>query len=95
MKALISPQELVYNNNGEEIGYRVAEVTEVEFHVAEPLFWVSCNNSVVADQFYYSNGDILEKPIPAPVETSKPTLEQLQAQLATITAQMAALANTG
>lgn len=33
--------------------------------------------------------------LPAPVETPKPTLEQLQQQLAALTAQITALANTG
>jgi hypothetical protein len=94
MKALISPQELVYSNN-EVIGCRVACVANTNFPVAPPLFWVSCNTSVVADQFYYSNNNILEKPIPTPAEKPKPTLEQLQAQLATLTAQITALAKTG
>lgn len=32
---------------------RVCEVVDVEFPVAEPLFWVDCADDVVADQFYY------------------------------------------
>ena len=94
MKALISPQELVYNN-GELIGYRIADISATDFDVAEPLFWVSCNNSIVTDQFYYSNGDILAKPTPTPIENTKPTIEQLQQQLAALTAKITALANTG
>jgi hypothetical protein len=32
---------------------RVAEVTSQPFDVAPPLFWVSCADDVVADQWYY------------------------------------------
>jgi len=94
MKALISPQELVYNN-GQVIGYRVADISATGFDVAEPLFWVDCDTNVVVDQFYYSDGNIIEKPAPTVIEKPAPTLGELQAQLAALTAQMAALANTG
>lgn len=60
-KALISPNELV------ESGYRVAEVIDVAFEVAEPLFWVDCADNVVADQFYFTDGSIKAIPAPAPV----------------------------
>jgi hypothetical protein len=64
MKALISPNEKVYNYAGTLIGERVAQVTDAPFPVCEPLFWVNCANDVVADQFYYdpSNGNILRIP---------------------------------
>lgn len=45
--ALISPNEPV------EYGYRVAEVSDQTFDVAEPLFWVDCSDDIIADQFYY------------------------------------------
>ena len=32
---------------------RVAEVTAQPFEIAPPLFWVSCADDVVADQWYY------------------------------------------
>jgi hypothetical protein len=32
---------------------RVAEVASVEFEVASPLFWVACDDTIVADQWYY------------------------------------------
>jgi len=51
MKALISPDE------PKETGYRVAEVQQQEFQVAKPLFWVSCADNVVADQFWYDPAD--------------------------------------
>jgi hypothetical protein len=60
MKALISPME------PRETGYRVAQVEQKEFEVAEPLFWVSCANDVVADQFWYDPADQTIKPIPEP-----------------------------
>jgi hypothetical protein len=60
MKALISPIE------PRETGYRVAQVEEQEFGVAEPLFWVECANNVVADQFWYDPSDQTIKSIPEP-----------------------------
>jgi hypothetical protein len=65
MKALISPNELVYLPDG-VIGQRVAEVKPDDqiFPVAEPLFWMDCADNVVADKFYYNGSEIL--PIPEP-----------------------------
>jgi len=63
MKALISPEEAVFNFDG-TTGYRVAEVNETGFEVAEPLFWIDCADDVVADQFYYDPSDSTIKPVP-------------------------------
>ena len=60
-KALISPNEPV------ESGYRVAEVADVAFEVAEPLFWFDCEDSVVADQFYFDLTQQAIYAIPIPV----------------------------
>jgi len=60
MKALISPIEL------KETGYRVAQIEQQEFQVAEPLFWVSCANNIIADQFWYDPSDQQIKLIPVP-----------------------------
>ena len=65
MKALISIPEKV------QTGYRVAQVEADDkiFPVAEPeLFWVSCADDVVADQFWYDPSDQLIKPFPVVVE---------------------------
>lgn len=48
MKALISPNEMVLN------GYRIAEVTETEFVIAEPLYWVDCSDDCIADAWYFN-----------------------------------------
>jgi hypothetical protein len=53
MKALISPQELVYKYDGTLIGGRIAQVDETGFDIAEPLFWVDCSIEVVPDLWYY------------------------------------------
>ena len=47
---------------------RVAEVTDFDFPVAPPLFWVDCEDDVVADEWYYDAaiGQILIVPPPAP-----------------------------
>ena len=58
MKALVSPIEPRYS------GYRIAQVQDYEFEVASPLFWVDCNNDVLADQFWYDPTDQSIKPNP-------------------------------
>jgi hypothetical protein len=60
MKALISP------NEPRETGYRVAQVEDdnLQFDVANPLFWVSCSNEILADQFWYDPSDETIKPFP-------------------------------
>ena len=63
MKALISSQEAVTNFDG-TTGYRVAQINETGFEVAEPLFWVDCADDVVADQFYYDPQDSTIKAVP-------------------------------
>lgn len=63
MKALISLQEAVTNFDG-TTGYRVAQINETGFEVAEPLFWVDCAEDVVADQFYYDPQDSTIKAVP-------------------------------
>jgi hypothetical protein len=77
MKALISPDEIVYYFRavtttdaetgeetteffgGEEIpnGARIAEVSETEFQVGGNLYWVDCNTSVNANDYYYDTSD--------------------------------------
>ena len=59
--ALISPNEIVIDT----IGQRVAEVTDTQFEVAAPLFWVECADGVVADQFYYDLASATINPVPA------------------------------
>jgi hypothetical protein len=76
MKALISPTE------PRKTGYRVAQVEQQEFEVAAPLFWVTCADYVVADQYWYDPSDQTIKLIPIPVPTAaenKATAMQLLA----------------
>lgn len=60
-KALISPQESV------ESGYRVAQVEENAFEVAEPFFWVECEDDVIANLFYYDPVSHKIKEIPSAI----------------------------
>jgi hypothetical protein len=62
MKALISlNEEIKYISSWTDkktpiftiIGKRVCEVSENEFPVAEPLFWIDCNNDINASNYYY------------------------------------------
>lgn len=65
MKALISTIEPVQS------GYRVAQVeldTNI-FPVADALFWVSCSNDVIADQFWFDPSDETIKPVQEVIES--------------------------
>ena len=90
-KALISTVE------PRESGYRVAQVEDAAnvFEVASSLFWVDCDDNVVADQFWYDPQDKLVKANPIVVQEAQPviapTKEELAAQLAALQAQIAAL----
>jgi hypothetical protein len=59
-RALISPNEP--RTVGDKVGARVAQVEIAEFFVAEPLFWVTCNNSIVADQWAYVENKFVRIP---------------------------------
>ena len=80
-QALISPDETVsYISGWTDIkpyqpiyfviadAARVAEVCDVNFPIAPPLFWVDCADDVVADQWYYNKitQQIILVPPPAP-----------------------------
>jgi len=65
MKALISPQEVI-NNFDNTTGYRVAQVSEQDFEVSLPLFWIDCANDVIADRFYYDPVSSEIKTVPVP-----------------------------
>lgn len=51
---------------------RIAETTENPFEVAEPLFWVECQNNIIADKYYYNliSREIIlvPDPVPMPIE---------------------------
>lgn len=51
MKALITPNEII------EQGYRVAQICEIEFEVASPLFWIDCDETIIADQYWFDPSD--------------------------------------
>lgn len=77
--ALISPNEQVQYISG-WVDYdtpifspipnaeRVAQVETTPFDVAPPLFWVECNDDVIADAWYYdaATSAIIQVPPPAP-----------------------------
>ena len=71
MKALISTIEPI------ETGFRVAQVEpdNKTFPVADELFWVTCADNVVADQFWYDPSDQDIKPFPQPEPESEPEPE--------------------
>jgi len=75
MKALITPNEI------REQGYRVAQVEQQEFEVALPLFWVDCDDTIVADKFWFDPTDNSFKEIPITQDAQtidQPTTEGTQ-----------------
>jgi hypothetical protein len=84
-KAIISPNESpikyvsgwTQTNQPEFSSYpnscRVAEVCDVEFEIAPPLFWVDCEDNIVADQFYFDT--VTDEILPV-VNVPMPPLEQ-------------------
>ena len=66
-KALISPEEEIFHvTEGDFLGYRVAQIEEDSFDVCEPLFWVDCEDHIVADQWYYDKDTQEFKLVPLP-----------------------------
>ena len=50
MKALISPDQVI------AYGCRVAQLAEVPFEVAPPLYWVDCPDDIHESEYFYSPG---------------------------------------
>lgn len=74
MKALISPIEPFGG------GYRIAQIQQQEFEVAEPLFWINCESTVNPAVSWYDPTDQQIKllpPIVISAEQNKNTAEQL------------------
>jgi len=63
MKALISPNEIIYTANGSILGSRVAQTSSNIFEVAPPLFWIDCSDDCISYNYYYSDGQLY--PIPS------------------------------
>lgn len=71
-KALISPEEEIYHiSEGNLLGFRVAQVEDQAFDISEPLFWVDCDENVVADMWYYDNISKEIKLVPLPPESTE------------------------
>ncbi len=59
-KALVSPNEVVRNSNGEVIGQRIAEVRPESFAVALPFFWIDCPDECESDEWYYDGSQCVQ-----------------------------------
>ena len=79
-KALISPTELRYDNNDNE-GYRVAVVSDVEFPVAEPLYWLDCPDDCIQDRWILVNGQLVNNPPVTVVELPEEPPEPIDIML--------------
>lgn len=64
--ALISPNEKIYSYDDKLIGVRIAQVAEVPFEVAPPLYWFECADEVNSDEWYFDTetNTCQLKPIP-------------------------------
>lgn len=82
MEALISKNEIVFDpNTNQELGWRIAQVSEQTFDVCKPLFWITCSNNVQADLWYYDPSDSQVKETPQPIipdDSSQPSVEGAQ-----------------
>jgi hypothetical protein len=60
-QALISPDEII-EFEGNNIGVRIAQVVldGQTFPVGDPLYWMDCNDDVVADIYYLTNNSTIE-----------------------------------
>lgn len=56
--ALISPNEILHT------GFRVVQVEEKTFEVAEPLIWVECDDAAQADNWFFDQQDGIVKIVP-------------------------------
>jgi hypothetical protein len=67
-KALVSPMQpcMSYDDPPVFLGDYVVEVADATFEVAEPLFWVDCDDTVIAYGSYWNAGQIYPVPIPPP-----------------------------
>lgn len=86
-KALISPTEQVqyisaWNETQKPAqpvytviprAQRIAEVADQAFLVAPPLYWGSCNDNVLADQWYWDPEKLTAVEVPAPPPYPIPT----------------------
>lgn len=74
-KALISTNEPRQYFDGSQ-GYRIAQVEDETntFAVAEGLYWIECNDDVVADQFYFDtlSSEIKLVPVYVPPPKEQP-----------------------
>lgn len=80
-KALISPNEkpITYISSWTVDGRavysdypnscRIAEVVDIDFEIAPPLFWVDCANDVTSENYWYDTANNTINPI---VDAPKP-----------------------
>lgn len=92
-KALISPKESVSHIVGwnelvdpaqpifekYENSTRIAEVCDQQFEVAYPMFWIDCEDNIVADQYWYNIETSQILPVEnVPMPTVQPVTEGTQ-----------------
>lgn len=79
MKILVSPNETALNpNTNEPLGARVCDIVEVEFEVAQPLFWVDCPDGVLGSTHFYDMNANTFGVIPEYIPPAQPTVQGAQ-----------------
>jgi hypothetical protein len=82
MKALIDP-------NQEDL---VIQVEQQDFEVANPFYWVDCDDTIVAFQFKYKNNSFVEHVLEyTKMAVNEPTKEELMAQIQALMAKVESL----
>lgn len=82
--ALISPNEQVSYISAWDgqtpvftvLGQRVAQVSDAQFEVAPPLFWLECADDVTAIGFYYSQISLAIVQIPESPPQPEPVVPE-------------------
>jgi hypothetical protein len=82
MKALIDP-------NQEDL---VIQVEQQQFEVANPFYWVDCDDTIVAFKFKYKNNSFVEHVLEyTQIGMNEPTKEELMAQIQSLMAKVESL----
>lgn len=71
-KALISPGEYILDYEGSILGYRIADVCDAEFEVAQPLYWVYVDDTTIPDGYYWDGSTAVIKTEPPVVPEPTP-----------------------
>jgi hypothetical protein len=79
MRALIDPRS-----------NRVCQLADADFPVAEPLFWVDCDDTIAPDSYTYADGQFVAPVVIDQPEAQPDPIAALTQQVADLTAALVA-----